>query len=117
MEATQVATQQVAQEATNAASMASNAIPPTPATMAAQGMNLEEGGDAPEGTSDGSRDWGQWIAIGIISLTIVSLVMQIYVQRKTMMKLDKDDESMKKDINELKYNLKKNMGSKYEELP
>ncbi len=43
--------------------------------------------------------------------------MQIYVQRKSMMKLDKDDESMKKDINELKFNLKKNMGSKYEELP
>lgn len=113
MEATQIATQ----EAGAAAQMASTPIPPTPATMAEQGLNLEKGGDAPEGTSDGSRDWGQWIAIGIISLTIVSLVMQIYVQRKSMLKLDKDDESMRKDINELKFNVKKEMGSKYEELP
>jgi len=75
------------------------------------------GGDlAPETNNDGSADFGQWVAIGIIGLTIVSLVMQIYTNRKSFLKLDKDDADMRRDINELKLNVKKQMGEKYESL-
>lgn len=113
MEAT---TQVATGEAMNATQVANPAIPPSPvpsATEMAQGGGTDE---APETKNDGSHDWGQWIAIGIISLTIVSLVMQIYTNRKTMLKLDKDDADMRKDINELKMNVKKQMGDKYESM-
>ena len=117
MEAT---TQVATGEAMNATQVANPAIPPSPvpsATEMAQGGSTPEGGEeAPETKNDGSHDWGQWIAIGIISLTIVSLVMQIYTNRKTMLKLDKDDADMRKDINELKMNVKKQMGDKYESM-
>jgi hypothetical protein len=33
-----------------------------------------------------------------------------------MLKLDKDDADMRKDINELKMNVKKQMGDKYESM-
>jgi hypothetical protein len=42
--------------------------------------------------------------------------MNIYTNRKTMLKLDKDDADMRKDINELKMNVKKQMGDKYESM-
>lgn len=118
MEATpQVATA----EAVNATQVANPAIPPTPVPSASEmatggDTNGGNGDEAPETKNDGSHDWGQWIAIGIISLTIVSLVMQIYTNRKTMLKLDKDDADMRKDINELKMNVKKQMGNKYESM-
>ena len=83
---------------------------PSPNEMASGGET------APETNNDGSHDFGQWIAIGIIGLTIVSLVMQIYTNRKAMLKLDKDDADMRRDINELKLNVKKQMGEKYESL-
>jgi hypothetical protein len=117
MEAT---TQVATGEAMNASQVANPAIPPSPvpsaSEMAQGGSTPDNGGEAPETTNDGSHDWGQWIAIGIISLTIVSLVMQIYTNRKTMLKLDKDDADMRKDINEIKMNVKKQMGDKYESL-
>jgi len=72
---------------------------PSPGEMA-------EGGDiAPETTNDGSHDFGQWIAIGIISLTIVSLVMQIVVNRRSLVKLNQDDNKMREDIGEIKLRL------------
>lgn len=101
-------------EAVNAATIASptNVVSPVPSAN-----EMADGGEtAPETNNDGSHDFGQWIAIGIISLTIVSLVMQIYTNRKAMLKLDKDDADMRRDINELKLNVKKQMGEKYESL-
>jgi heme exporter protein D len=56
---------------------------------------------APETTNDGSHDWGQWIAIGIISLTIVSLVMNIVVNRRSLVKLNQDDAMQKERITKL----------------
>ena len=115
MEAT---TQVATGEAMNASQLANPATTPTPvpsATEMAQSGGTEAN-EAPETTNDGSHDWGQWVAIGIISLTIVSLIMQIYTNRKTMLKLDKDDADMRKDINELKMNVKKQMGDKYESV-
>jgi len=101
-------------EAVNASTLASPTTIVSPVPSASE---MAEGGDvAPETTRDGSHDWGQWVAIGIISLTIVSLIMNIYTNRKTMLKLDKDDADMRKDINELKMNVKKQMGDKYESL-
>ena len=101
-------------EAVNATTIASptNIVSPMPSAS-----EMAEGGDvAPETKNDGSQDWGQWIAIGIIGLTLTSLIMQILTNRKTMLKLDKDDADMRKDINELKMNLKKQMGDKYESM-
>jgi hypothetical protein len=64
-----------------------------------------DGGDVFETTNDGSHDWGQWIAIGIISLTIVSLVMNIVVNRRSLVKLNKDDDKMREDIGAMKLRL------------
>ena len=64
---------------------------------------MAEGGDvAPETSNDGSHDWGQWIAIGIISLTIVSLVMQIVVNRRNLVRLNQDDRQLREDLMETK---------------
>ena len=60
-----------------------------------------DGGDVFETTNDGSHDWGQWIAIGIISLTIVSLVMNIVVHRRSLVKLNQDDAMQKERITKL----------------
>jgi hypothetical protein len=101
-------------EAVNAATIASptNVVSPVP-----NANEMASGGEtAPETNNDASHDFGQWVAIGIIGLTIVSLVMNIYYNRKAMLKLDKDDADARRDINELKLNLKKQMGDKYESL-
>ena len=64
-----------------------------------------DGGDVFETTNDGSHDWGQWIAIGIISLTIVSLVMNIVVNRRSLVKLNQDDAMQKERITKLEVRL------------
>ena len=77
-------------------------------TILAQGRlpnRQAKGGDVFETTNDGSHDWGQWIAIGIISLTIVSLVMNIVVNRRSLVKLNKDDDKMREDIGAMKLRL------------
>ena len=80
-----------------------------PATVVSPSPNageMAEGGDvAPETTNDGSHDFGQWIAIGIISLTIVSLVMQIVVNRRSLVRLNQDDNKMREDIGQIKLRL------------
>jgi hypothetical protein len=78
--------------------------------------NMAEGGETGDSESGNKNEWGQWIAIGLISLTLVSLIMQIAVHRKSMNKIDTDDETVRKDIKELKMNLKRQMGEKYETL-
>lgn len=83
----------------NASKLANPAtvVSPTPSAN-----ELAEGGDvAPDTNNDGSHDWGQWIAIGIISLTIVSLVMQIVVNRRSLVRLNQDDTAMRQKIAEL----------------
>jgi len=93
----------------------SNAPMTTPHTATTM-STMAEGGETPDTGSDSKNEWGQWIAIGLISLTLVSLIMQIAVHRKSMVKMDSDDESVRKDIKELKMNLKNQMGDKYETL-
>ncbi len=61
-------------------------------------------------------DWPQIVTIAIISLTFVSLVFQIVVNKKQHDQMGKDETTVKKDINELRYNLKKAMGDKYESI-
>ena len=78
--------------------------------------NMAEGGETGDSENGAKNEWGQWIAIGLISLTLVSLIMQIAVHRKSMTKLDTDEETVRKDIKELKMNLKRQMGEKYETL-
>lgn len=65
---------------------------------------VAEGGDVFE-TNDGSNDFGQWIAIGIIALTIVSLITNIVVSRRSLVKLNKDDDRMREDIGAVKLRL------------
>lgn len=99
------------------AAQAAAAAPATTPHVAMNTAAMAEGGETnAEQSSEDRNEWGQWIAIGLISLTLVSLIMQIAVHRKTMKKLDSDDESVRKDIKELKMNLKKSMGEKYEQL-
>ena len=87
----------------NASQLANPATVVTPTPSAGE---MAGGGDiAPETTNDGSHDWGQWIAIGIISLTIVSLVMNIVVNRRSLVKLNQDDNKMREDIGEIKLRL------------
>lgn len=100
-----------------APSVAQTAIESSPATTPQVAMShaeMAEGGELQSGSP--RNEWGQWIAIGLISLTLVSLIMQIAVHRKNISKMDGDDESVRKDIKELKMNVKKQMGDKYEEL-
>lgn len=85
----------------NASKLANPATVVSPTPSASE---MAEGGDiAPETNNDGSHDWGQWIAIGIISLTVVSLVMQIVVNRRTLLRLNQDDSIMKEKIANLEY--------------
>jgi hypothetical protein len=102
------------QQAVDASMLAS---PTTIVSPVPNANEMAEGGEtAPETANDGSHDYGQWIAIIIIGLTLTSLIMQILSNRKAMMKLDKDDADMRRDINEVKLNVKKQMGDKYESL-
>jgi type VI protein secretion system component VasK len=71
-----------------------------------------EGGDV----ASIENSWGTWIAIGLVSLTLVALILQIAVHRKNLKKVDADDEALLKDVRELKMNVKKQMGEKYETL-
>ena len=83
----------------NASQLANPATVVNPTPSAGE---MAGGGDfAPETTNDGSHDWGQWIAIGIISLTIVSLVMNIVVNRRSLVKLNQDDAMQKERITKL----------------
>jgi heme exporter protein D len=87
----------------NASQLANPATIVTPTPSAGE---TGDGGDlAPETTNDGSHDWGQWIAIGIISLTIVSLVMNIVVNRRSLVKLNQDDAMQKERITKLEARL------------
>ena len=87
----------------NASQLANPATIVTPTPSAGE---IGDGGDlAPETTNDGSHDWGQWIAIGIISLTIVSLVMNIVVNRRSLVKLNQDDAMQKERITKLEVRL------------
>jgi heme exporter protein D len=87
----------------NASQLANPATVVTPTPSAGE---MAEGGDiAPETTNDGSHDFGQWIAIGIISLTIVSLVMQIVVNRRSLVKLNQDDMMQREKIGQLEARL------------
>ena len=73
---------------------------------------MVEGGDV----ASIENSWGTWIAIGLVSLTLVALILQIAVHRKNLKKVDADDEALLKDVRELKLNVKKQMGEKYETL-
>ena len=75
-----------------------------PATMVTGEM--VDGGDlAPETTNDAGHNIGQWIAIGIISLTIVSLVMNIIVNRRSLLKLNQDDSMQKERLTKVETRL------------
>lgn len=124
MESTTGRPQAGATPAPAAPTMASGGSMPTPqaAVTAAHGTapqvtmsaaEMAEGGETPSGNK---TEWGQWIAIGLISLTLVSLILQIAVHRRNLKKVDADDEVLRKDVRELKMNLKKQMGDKYEAL-
>lgn len=60
---------------------------------------------APENTNESSHNVAQWIAIGITALAIVSLVLNIVVNRRSLVKLNQDDNKMREDIGEIKLRL------------
>jgi len=83
------------------------APPAPPATPPAPPM-------AEGGQTQSSTDVGQWVAIVLISLTLVNLVLQISLNRKQHAQIGKTDDQIKRDIKELKLNVQKSMGDKYE---
>jgi hypothetical protein len=114
------ANQMTPQGNVNPPSGGTNPIPSMDTNVLDQGVNLESGGNTPEANTQapsGKYNWGKIIGYGLFALTLTSLILNVIVQRKNLIKLNKDDESMRKDIDEVKFNLKKEMGSKYEELP
>lgn len=112
-----VSAPQMAQGGSVAQTAMQNAPHSSPVGIQETAMQAEGGGKVPfeDGESKGNI-WGEWIAIGLISLTLVSLIMQIAVHRKSIKKVDSDDETLMKDMKEVKMNLKRQMGDKYEEL-
>lgn len=94
--------------------------PMTVPSMAMQPPQMAEGGEITASNSNDSNDsvgqWGQWVAIGLISLTLVSLILQIAVHRANLKKRGADDDSIRKDLREVKTNVVKLMGDKYETL-
>jgi len=112
--------------ATPAAAAPAAPAPAAPAAPAASSVpTMAHGGSvadaAPQMIEGGEvssieNNWGTWIAIGLVSLTLVSLILQIAVHRKNLKKVDADDEALQKDVRELKLNVKKQMGEKYETL-
>jgi hypothetical protein len=114
------ANQMTPQGNVNPPSGVTNPIPSMDTNVLDQGVNLESGGNTPEANTQalsGKYNWGKIIGYGLFALTSISLILNVIVQRKNLVRLNKDDESMRKDINELKFNLKKKMGGDYEELP
>jgi len=76
------------------------------ASKLANPAEMAEGNDlAQETNNDGSHDWGQWIAIGIISLTIVSLVMQIVVNRRNLVRLNQEDRELRERVSKAELRL------------
>lgn len=80
----------------------------------ANAVNMANGGQP--AIPDAGTDWSQIIAVGLISLTFISLIFQIIVNKKQHELLGKEDKKSDKDISELRYNLKKAMGDKYESM-
>jgi hypothetical protein len=58
----------------------------------------------------------QWITLLILGLSITSLVMSIINSKKQIENLEKGDKGRDNEIKELKFNLKKLMGNKYETI-
>jgi hypothetical protein len=91
--------------------------PMTVPSMSMGHAELGEGGETSASNgNDNGGDWGQWVAIGLISLTLVSLIMQIAVHRSSLKKQGVDDDTIRKDLREVTTNVKKMMGDKYETL-
>lgn len=58
----------------------------------------------------------QWVTLLILGLSITSLIMSIINSKKQIENLEKGDEGRDKEIKEVKFNLKKLMGNKYETI-
>jgi len=91
----------------------------TPATPVANtppvSIPVENSADA-EIEAEEKSEKIQWITLLILGLSITSLVMSIINSKKQIENLEKGDTLRDKDIKELKFNLKKLMGNKYEAI-
>lgn len=86
------------------APVSSAPAPVTPAPAAPQSKNVF--GDEPI----------EWLGIALIGLAIVSMVAKLFVMRKQLRQMESDDKKINTVLNEVKFNLKKQMGNKYESL-
>jgi hypothetical protein len=89
--------------------------PPAPQPNAAANPTAYGAGGQTEGAS-----FGQYVAIVLIGLTFVNLILQISLSRKQHTALKSStaskDDKVNTDIKELKLNVKKMLGDKYEQL-
>jgi hypothetical protein len=58
----------------------------------------------------------QWLTLVIIGLTVVSLVLSIVNNKKQIERLEEEEGNTQSKLQELEFNLKKQMGNKYESL-
>lgn len=98
-------------------------VPPTPASTAAPAAPTPAAEPNPNpayaaGGATDSSNLGQYIAIVLIGLTFVNLILQISLNKKqhNAMKSDGKQDKMFTDIKELKLNVRKMLGDKYEQL-
>ena len=68
--------------------------------------NMESGESASTQSSSNGIDLAQWITIGLVALTVVSLITQIVVNRRSLVKLNEEDKQLREDVTELKLEFK-----------
>lgn len=88
--------------------------PPAPVSTPAPGVPPAYA----EGGQTNSGNLAQYVAIVLIGLTFVNLILQISLSKKqhSAMKSDGKQDKMFTDIKELKLNVRKMLGDKYEQL-
>lgn len=90
--------------------------PPAPPSGNPPSPNPNPGQTFEKGGQTDSGNVGQYVAVVLIALTFLNLMLQISLNRKQHAAIGKTDEKNSNDIKELKLNVRKLMGDKYEQL-
>jgi hypothetical protein len=88
---------------------------PAPAPTPPASVPAAPAAPAPPTVAKGP-DWAMWVSVAVISLTFVNLVLQISLHKKQHAQIGKDSESLKKDISEVKMNVKGILKDKYQSV-
>jgi 3-oxoacyl-ACP reductase-like protein len=89
--------------------------PPAPVAPAAPAAAPAAPAPAPEPQTN-STEPIEWLGIVLIGLAMTSMVFKMFVYKKQLAQMESEDKKMNTVINELKYNLQKSLGNKYESM-